>query len=186
MHHLIECSGDDKVWHTGLHSSDYSVNKLGLKTNTQHLNLSEIIFEGILSTDELLNYKVYGVCRNPLERFLSAANYILSGKAHTSDEAVEFLLSNLNFESNLQWLILPQSYWLRQCEGVQNKIYPYEKLHSMLEDLTGRDIPELYHHRAGNQNLTIDSISDKNRLKITELYRNDYDLHLSQMLIDST
>ena len=83
---LLNCLIDnidpnDKVGHAKVEANDsYSVEKLNLETDSLHLNINEIIKEGILKPDEIHEYNFYGVLRNPIDRFISCAYHILRYK----------------------------------------------------------------------------------------------------------
>lgn len=186
---LIDNKGTDNIGSASIEESeDEGLESFNIKTATQHHNINEILKEGVLKLTDLPEYDFYGVLRDPVDRFISAAyhmhnlsnirrsNYDLPPEHSELDEVVENLLYQIKPE-RLSWVTLPQQYWLLHDGKPINRIFLYEDIQLMMNFMLGKEEPIVRTCRGLARADKTCEISDKNREKIIELYRGDYDMY---------
>lgn len=89
-----------------------------------HLTLSELVKYKYITKDQLKEYTIFSVVRNPYDRFLSAYNYHEMYKHFNIDNAIKYITSHV-YEKNMSRLdnlrhFIPQSDFLIY----KGKMYP--------------------------------------------------------------
>jgi len=151
-HLIVSKDAADEVVYTWI--PFLNINSIHFPTDiTSHLNLANIISYDKITEEALAEFKVYGIIRNPVDRFISRAYHQIYYKADGTsvnediptiekNNAVERSLSTIDF-TKPDWK--PQSHWLTYNGRLINSIFPYERLNDMVIEMTGTNLP--YQHR---------------------------------------
>lgn len=132
----------------------------GLSGIHAHPNLDILLRGNIISEQEIDNLNVYGVIRNPIDRTISAAkmlhlkwfHLLYNGAAYpniSNSEAVKYMFDAIDKKdprAKDAILAKPQTNWLIHNGRRINKIFKYENILDLVEELTGkREIKSNYH-----------------------------------------
>ena len=127
-----------------------------------HPNLADLIKHKVITYDELFEYKVYGVMREPIDRLISQAQHsfsklyfnppltnalALSSFLHVIDNKAVDEQTGLMLHHRNPGLFYGQIHWVRYNGRRINKLFKYENVSKLLEEITGET--ELkYKHRS--------------------------------------
>ena len=127
-----------------------------------HPNLADLIKHKVLSYDEIFEYRVYGVMRDPIDRLISQAQHSFSQL--TFDPPLTNALALSSFFQVLENKIIDeksgmmlqhrnpglyngQVHWVRYNGRRINRLFKFENISKLLEEITGET--ELkYNHRS--------------------------------------
>ncbi len=142
-----------------------------------HATLDDILGYGILE-QPLEDYAVYGVIRDPVDRFISAAWHICHlQRVQPSDnnDAVRWAARVAHPDSPV---LRPQVDWLLHAGRPINRLFPYERLdHVAAGILDSAGALVTFHHRSESRrdrNVDLDEVL---RQQILHLYPADRALH---------
>ena len=145
--------------------------------NLVHATIEDLITNNYIK--ENYSFDVYGVVRNPIDKFISGCYYSLSEGFNNkvklpANELLHLYLKDIKHNNSY----LHQHEWLKDC----NKIYSYENINLMLEDIHKKFKTEYngikYNHRSSlkEENITV----DKNLLdELYDLYAEDFKIYNS-------
>jgi hypothetical protein len=160
----------------------------------EHPWLDALSVFGIIEEHELLEYKIYGVLRNPVDRFFSMFTYLLTielgndvvakmAREEIAERAFEILYAAEKNSTSYRYFkpkkpgafpLYPQSNWLIHKNIPINNIIVYPNFSKLLLDFTGNDKLEF------RENIKVEtmnsSISDSTIREIHKWYPFDYKL----------
>jgi hypothetical protein len=176
----------DKVAYTRI--PFLGIDSLGFpNTVYPHLNLSEALEIGMLKESDLKDFRIYGIIRDPIDRFISRAYHyhyynnlgtdIINPDAKNYDKnlVVRYTLPKIKINER-PWEA--QSNWLLYNKTMINKIFTFNKINFMLNDMTGIENPILNHFRSdARQDKSYNGL-DKNLInEIKEIYHEDVEIY---------
>jgi hypothetical protein len=134
---------------------------LNMFATDEHPSLSSLNNLGIIRTDDLSSYKIYGVLRNPVDRFFSIFTHLFSTslfaseyevakmtKEQIAEEAFKILDSAerngtryiyFHPKKNGGYPMYPQTNWLLHNVDVINNVIIYPNFNQLLLDFTGSE-----------------------------------------------
>lgn len=158
--------------------------------NNPHLTLGEITQ---LLTDDISSYDVYGVLRNPVDRFISRAyhmeyfqwddNSSTTRPADTTLTNNEIVMKWLNYVEmtpaaiETDHMYKPQSEWLSPNGQLINNIFLYENLPAMMQKITGQSTLRYNYRNQSRVNKNYDDLAPGLADRINQLYEADYNLY---------
>lgn len=131
------CLLEDNIIHTGLDTRDLDANDYNYVVNAKvrddrkklmHGNLTSIVKNGLLEHD-LSDYKVFAVCRHPVDRFISFVKMIVGNDIN--DSICQYFIENQFTLNN----IVPQTHWLKHNNVPISSIYKYENVNNLVAQL---------------------------------------------------
>jgi hypothetical protein len=144
-----------------------------------HATLDDILGFGILQYP-LEEYSVFGIVRDPVDRLLSSAWHACQQhgvEASTNDQAVGYAWQVMN---PMAPIFRPQTAWLVHEGRPINRIFAYEQLDRLAQELVGSGQAQVtFRHRSesrGRRNTDLDTTLAS---RIRDLYRDDQDLYES-------
>jgi hypothetical protein len=166
-----------------------------------HINLQEMIYTNFIDKNLINSSRVFGVVRDPVERFVSCASALYfynkdipgAGKWLTNIREVQKKTFNLDIEllvndtfeyfKNIDLLILrKQTYWLKFEEQLISDIFLYQEIDKLTSsvfnylNINNTDfIP--YQHRSNERPNKKFNLSKQLKTKIIEHYLDDYELY---------
>ena len=109
-----------------------------------HPNLNELIEMKLIHEETLVHLNVYGVIRDPIDRIISCAQHFYNrfrkkDEIVSNDVAVQKLLFDKQLITAPEKFILdkPQSHWLIHNNQLINKIYRYDQINNLIQDICG-------------------------------------------------
>lgn len=155
-----------------------------------HPNLADLIKHKVLSYDELFEYKVYGVMREPIDRLVSQAQQsfslieydppltnalALSSFFHVLDNKAVDEQTGLMLHHRNPGLFNSQIHWLRYNGRRINRLFKYDEISKLLEEITGET--ELkYNHRSHYRKVKEVHIPDELAKEVRRRYPEDFAL----------
>lgn len=135
-----------------------------LRRSNHHATLYDIVGSKLLNYSELNEYNIYGVMRDPIDRFVSVAQHYFKAAGKHFDPplsnalAVSSLLSLMERRIDVDtiprndvlkslYVGLPQVRWLRYNGRRINKIFKYSDISKLLQEVTGESEVK-YKHRS--------------------------------------
>lgn len=141
-----------------------------------HATLAEILASGMLEYP-LEEYRVFGVIRDPVDRFLSSAWHACRHQgveAKDNDEAVAFAWPLADPQAPI---FRPQSDWLLHGGKPINRIFAYPDLDRLAQEILGSNqIRVTFRHRSESRKIRSNALDDAWRQRILALYRDDQQL----------
>jgi hypothetical protein len=131
-----------------------------------HWNLNDALLNKVLSTKQIEKFNIFGVIRNPVERFVSLTRMRFPD-TDINDGVGEYL--RIRHDDYLfKRLGKPQLNWLRHDNKLIKNIILYDNLNEKISNLP--------RHRSYNSNKT-ESLSQCLRKEIINMYEEDYELY---------
>ena len=159
------------------YNKDININTPGRKSIYQDYLAKDIIEDGefLFRKD---SYRI-AVKRDPIERVLSAAKYILKNRLNIfnpSIDMIEELLKNSVFETDQHFL--PQTFWMG-IPDLYNKVYSIHQVEDMIEYLQDDyvwlgEIKDT-HKNISNPKIKVKDLSDSTIERWMNIYKIDYD-----------
>jgi len=182
QNYLIDSIGTDEVSHAKVETNScYSTSSCNCSTEMSHLNVTELLHYNLIKPDDLQDYSIYGIIRNPIDRFISACYHVPENgyrlpniDSLSTDECVEYYLNRISVNN---WLMLPQAYWLLHEGKHISNIFLYENLSSLVSSIYGKDIVLPYKHRNWARKDKSCNIHQDLQDEILRLYRTDYEIY---------
>ena len=144
-------------------SESYNVPEYEIIT---HWNLNDALLNKVLSTEQIEKFNIFGVIRNPVERFISLTHMRFPDK-DINDSVREYL--RIQHDDTLfKRLGKPQLNWLKHNNKIINNIILYDNLNKKISNLP--------RHRSYNSN-KIESLSQCLKREIINMYEEDYELY---------
>lgn len=171
---------------------------IGLLARSEHPNLSEFIRLGIIEEKEIENFSIYGVLREPVDRFFSLFPYFIntalaSKKIDISELsmddvasiAFEILEGTVKAERPHKYIekyrgadrildLSPQAAWLSYNGKLINNIVVYPNFDDMLIKLTGKS--EMQFNEKVGTKPTNKFVSEATLQEIKKWYAPDFEL----------
>lgn len=125
-----------------------------LNVREKHWNVANLIERGLL-THPVSEYNIYAVCRNPIDRYLSAQNYwwklstvgVCSGYENFPPEEQKAIrleyfrgrINNLGLKDYVEndTFYKPQVNWLHHENTLINKVFKYENIDAFVSEVCG-------------------------------------------------
>ncbi len=164
-----------------------------------HTTIDELCYKNIV-LHPIQEYRIFGIIRDPVQRFLSAVNDMIGMKSpilqhsYTNKKELLILVKNILFKEydkfyNEQTTIfLPQTHWLK-IEGI--KIYRYENLNNFVSeiceiyDIDFNKFNVFERRKVGVIPVSADDLDPETRNKILELYAEDQEIYDKTPIINS-
>ena len=165
----------------------------------EHAQLHVLPYLGIVDDEELASYKIYGVLRNPIDRFFSMFIHLMNiecpsdiqnmSKEEIAHKAFEYLEIAKRNDTPYRYLnpnkfggfpMYPQANWLIYQNALINNIIIYPHFKNLLLDFTGND--QLNFNLKPRIQTPDSCISDSTIREIRKWYSIDFELweHFSQ------
>ena len=171
--------------HTPVYYADYYTDKsisLG-DVNSVHDNLDQIVHKGLLTFDEAINFRVFAVMRDPVQRFISTSCLLNNNKEADINQIVELQLEQLadplkKKNGNFR----PQTHWIKFNNKQISDIFCYENLNSIIKEMWSylniQESSELiYKHRVNERKDKISVLDSFLANKIKSMYNDDVEIH---------
>jgi hypothetical protein len=182
QHYMIDNFVDESTTHSPI--LDWKIKGQGIHTsvltggiNLVHANIQDLIVNNYITEKE--TFDVYGVVRNPIDKFISGCYYSLSEGFNNKVKLPPNELLRLYLDDVVKTgAYLHQHEWLNKC----NKIYNYENIDSMLKDIHLKFNTEYkginYKHRSNLKE--VDIVVDKDLIEtIKHIYAKDFEIYNS-------
>jgi hypothetical protein len=172
--YLIDNKKDDDVSYSFMR--EYKFDNHNSSFKNAHPNLQDAINSNLLKIEDLSNYKIYGIIRNPIDRFISMVYHFYKGnkKKHQNDvvrDAInDYKLGIYPYHAQKDWLIYNNN--------PINNIFLYENINKMLTSILGTDVNIKYNHRSKyrtNHNYNDLELELQNTIK--EIYYEDWQIY---------
>ena len=157
----------------------FSMAAHNISTPECHLNINEMLLYNIITENEILDYNIFGVLRNPIDRFISAVYHGRNEPNCVLDMnyIVKKALRHGDFDCITK---IPQQYWLTYNETPINNIYLYEDIPLMMNAMLNTETNLIYKYRENRyEQNRIGTLSDGLCKEIISLYKPDYEMYLS-------
>jgi hypothetical protein len=196
---LIEDTSNDDVVHTNvpfckIQSKNWDISSqqenFQFTVNKSHLTYSQILQ---LINFDISTYEIYGVLRNPVDRFLSQAYH--NEYAQHDDDKFTIRPANITLTNNQlveKWLpfvtnnfdvnthiFKPQTDWLLHDNQPINNIFLYEDLSLLMQKLTGDSVLRYNYRNQARENKNYDDLDQGLKQELIQLYQADHDLYTS-------
>ena len=140
-----------------------------------HATLDQIVTAGFLKYP-LNEYKIYAVCRNPIDRFLSFYNMM------QKVDGVDMLKSYSIFKEYMSMFeASPQSTWLMHEKTLINNIFLYEDVHKLVSEIAKKynilDTSVFYNYRFREYKKQTTSINPKALEYIKIYWQEDFKIY---------
>lgn len=139
-----------------------------------HPTLKEFIYYKFLNENELSDMNVYAVMREPVDRFISIAHFLI---ARENQISISNMSNNLVVEKCLKYFgkssfLAPQSNWILFNKKPINKILKYPNFSQMFQEIGVDDNLNFRHlsHFRTDKSIDLDSSLRK---EILDIYRID-------------
>ena len=140
-----------------------------------HNNINEIIANGTLTQDAISEYNIYGVLRNPVDRFISGCYHSMACEPHENLNV--FIRRCLDYGSRPKTMFLPQQYWLTHQGQPISHIYLYEDIPQLVSDVFGATASLTYYNRSHIRQHRSSILDDSLVKEIIMLYPKDYEMY---------
>jgi len=149
----VELGEDD--CHSFLSESSYPAKNFHKKE--KHYTLRELQHFNYLNEEQIDTYDIYGIIRNPIDKFTSSLFYEMSYldtreqmKIKSVDELFEIYTDRVKRKDINEFSVFykPQATWLKYKNKLINKIFTHESLQEMCDDITKKHIPIIYKHKS--------------------------------------
>ena len=189
---LIENKGDDEVAHTLVFTKEKLYESLGIPEYYKyknHLTLPEALSCNLLTPEQVQEYRIFGVLRDPIDRFISTAYYFLSmihneGSDYDQNKAVMTWFKKrykehetINIPDNRRQSKY-QVDWLLFDGKPINNIVLYEDVHDIIYKITGKNIELPNHLGDYRKQRNTQMIYEYLKQDIIKEFKDDYDLYM--------
>lgn len=165
-----------------IHTPVLYTKRTGLNCNIEdvHLNLEGIIKNNLITEKQISEYQIFGLIREPVDRFISIAHHTLiqsslaSNKKLNNNEAVEIVLKNLNIKEGV---FKPQTFWLIFKEIEINNIILYQNINDLIKSILGREEKLNLHYRSESRQDKTSVLAQDLVKEINSIYKKDKDLY---------
>jgi hypothetical protein len=161
--------------------------------NFQHPELDTLIDQGKISLEELSKLELFGVVRNPVDRFFSSMFYGVGHLEYAKDDLnlnidntfykedinyiTKFVIENVNWNT---LYFLPQIYWLTYKNKYIDNIFTYDNLYLMVKEIfkicninTDPNIPYKIRSETRPKEFSLSQIDKRIVDQIKEIYYDD-------------
>ena len=169
---------NDNVAHSKILLFDLSPKIIPKEANA-HMNIQQAIEYGVLEQEHFDTFDMYGIIRNPIDRFVSQVYHDEhQDSIKTSidkNKAIEKLLKNIDFTDNDRQ---PQHFWLTHNNQLINNVFLYENINEMTNKMLGVEKEITHKHRSGKRfDRNLDDIDVGLKEEITKLYAKDFEIY---------
>lgn len=149
-----------------------------------HTTLDDLVKDGAIKN--INDYKIYGIIRNPVDRFISIAKYIHADFYPNLDNntAVKFALLKIDkhyLDNNKGEDALSYArqvdFFKSGTRLYESNLYTYENINKFVTDLCGIDSTIKNHYRSNTRKDKTTDIKQEYIDQIIELYNEDYQLY---------
>jgi hypothetical protein len=197
-HHLLDHIPKDEIDHFA--RNDYIANMdEEHRTNSGisgHATIGDLIRANLLTHEEVSKMRIFGVVRDPVERFLSAAHHYHVGMTHkvdfanyvdiqsdiSNEEAVERYLPSYRTAWDFHTLPRkidvgpPQWHWLLFAGSLINGIVPFGRFDKMFQEIGVPTEMPYTHRREHRPDETRKELSPELRERVINVYRKDWEI----------
>lgn len=170
--HLINTSKDDEVIYTGVIYTQTPAKGVPDDLST-HCTLKDILYHNLVT--DLNSFNVYGVIRDPIDRFASQLRHdLFHGRSRQFESAQKHIADTFNRLPNREH----QTHWLRYSGNPIQNIYRYEDIQRLAVDLTGESL-QLQYRSEYRSNYSSFDLSDGDKAFLVNYYKDDLELYHS-------
>lgn len=186
---LIDNRGLDDVAYTSIEYGDL-IPQLNMPEGaSSHLTLDAALNLNVLTRSQIEEFKIFGVLRSPIDRFISLAYFTLppeQAQVWGQNIAVrewfkrrDSMRKSQTDETNIdKELTKPQTHWLTFENKPISNIVLYEDVDNIMFEMTGTHV-ELPNHRSMHRTDRSDynKLYDNLKKDIINAYRDDFELY---------
>ena len=174
IEHLEFCRDSDfhaPVPYNGITGLNFSA------AESAHANLDDILGYGILKYP-LSDYSVFGVIRDPVDRFLSSAWHACQHQGVEAMDNNQAVMFAWQAGSPSAPIFRPQTAWLLHERKPIDKIFAYEHLDRLAQEILGSGQARVtFRHRSDSRKHRSSDLDDSLKRKILTVYQDDQDLY---------
>lgn len=182
------CQNDDIAYTRSNFDEDY-YDAYNIPENefSTHLNLSEALELNILTKKQIQEYRIFGILRNPVDRFISQISFLMfygrENNLFDQNKIIqEWYRIKHEFDGSIieKEIMKPQIYWLKHKGIPINNLVQYENIENIIYYMIGKKI-ELPSYRSDIRNekqKNYKCVYDYLRNRIIDEYVEDHSLYL--------